>query len=1084
MIKFIYGDPGTGKTEEIYKMLESDAKNRQNALLIVPEQMTVTVERELIKRLPPSAQLYIEVLNYTRLANKLFREHGGVAYNFSSRGLQKLLMWRAIMIATPFLSEYCRSGNDDIALADAFLSTYNEIKAAGISLEQLESTVRLTTDSTMTGKLKDIVAVCSIYSSLLDASYSDNNSELIRLSELLKNTDCLKGTNVYFDGFSSITGVEHSITKSIFLQADNCAVTIGIPYPSYKGLDTVSIRRFSDRLRSDCAALGLRTETVALSENFRTRSETLARISSGLWEITSDSADSAELNIDNAVELYRAADIYDECEFAAAMIRRLIEAGYRYNEIVIIARNSDKYRGIIEPALENMDIPYYISEKTDPSLCPLAKLILSALRITIFGWQRSDVISHLKTGLCNVDAREADIFEDYTAKWSIGGKQFTSPLPWNMNPDGYTTQRTERGEQALAVANLVKNRLISGLMEYSSALKVSVDIREMCIATVNYLEKLDVKESLKRLAARYIAYDKPRQAEECVKMYDVALDALECVCDAFADADSPDLSKFYIAVKTALEESELGSIPTSLDEVTIGSANMLRAGRVKCAVLLGACDGEFPSNNQSAGLLNDADREYLLNHNLMISGDREMRSSEELYYFRRAASAPSEKLFVFTRADSEPSIAFTRLRKILGNPKIYETTAESVVRFRSLKSVSEYIPLYEDTDLGEALKILKSEFADEEKADEHWNDSISAENDTVSEATVSRLTGGEMRMSQSRIEEFIKCRFAYSCKYYLKLEESKRISFAYNNIGTFVHKILEKFLFWVFVTNKGQIPQEDEMSSIVDGIIDNYVEELLPVRESAGARLIHLIERLKKMSLLVLDDILSELSDSDFTPTFFEMKIGSGEVPSINIALKDGTKMTLSGVADRVDIFESKGKSYVRIIDYKTGSKTFSLSDIEEGRNLQLLIYLFSLTAGSNTRLFKGNVPIAAGITYISTSAAKAKSKRYHSAAESLKAATDEIKRSGLVLDDEDVLCAVSRSQNNRYLMSTPRKKSIISGESFDGIYVQVCDVLRSIGNEILTGNANAVPKDGAETCQYCPYSLICRACQKNKKIK
>jgi ATP-dependent helicase/nuclease subunit B len=135
MIKFIYGNPGTGKTEEIFKMLEDDARNKKSALLIVPEQMTVSAERELLKRLPASAQLHIEVLNYTRLANKLFREHGGVAYNSSTRGLQKLLMWRAIMIAAPLLSEYCRSGDDDIALADSFLSTYNELTAAGISLE-------------------------------------------------------------------------------------------------------------------------------------------------------------------------------------------------------------------------------------------------------------------------------------------------------------------------------------------------------------------------------------------------------------------------------------------------------------------------------------------------------------------------------------------------------------------------------------------------------------------------------------------------------------------------------------------------------------------------------------------------------------------------------------------------------------------------------------------------------------------------------------------------------------------------------------------------------------------------------------
>ena len=1083
MIRFIYGNPGTGKTEEIFKMLEDDARNKKSALLIVPEQMTVSAERELLKRLPASAQLHIEVLNYTRLANKLFREHGGVAYNSSTRGLQKLLMWRAIMIAAPLLSEYCRSGDDDIALADSFLATYNELTAAGISLEELERISTSDSGSTLTRKIKDIVTISSVYSSLLSANYSDTNGELIRLCELLKNQNCFKGTNVYFDGFSSITGVEHSITRLIFAQADNCAVTVGIPSPSYNGLDTVSIRRFSDRVRGDCAALALKQETVCLTENHRTNSSYISSVSSNLWEMATNCTNDSDSANDDSIELYRAADVYDECEYAAVKIRELVEQGYRYNEIAIIARNADKYRGIIEPALENMDIPYFVSEKTDPSLCPIAKLILSALRVTNFGWQRNDVISHLKTGLCGISPREADIFEEYTSRWNISGRKFTSSEKWNMNPDGYTTQKTERGEQMLLIANSVKDNLISRLMKYSSELKIASDCREMCMATVRYLEEVNVNESLKKLAEKYLAHGKTRQAAECVRMYDVVLDALDCVCDAFSDYDKMDLTKFYVAVKTALEETELGSIPTSMDEVTIGSAHMIRTDHIKCSILLGVCDGEFPSNAQNTGLLNDTDREYLIEHNLMLSGDREMRASDELYFFRRAASSPSEKLIVFTRADTEPSIAFNRLKKLFNEIKITETATKDLPRFKTVKSISEYLPLYAGTDIGEALNRLVSEYASIQQVPcFDVSTSVTAENDTISPQTVANCVGAEIRLSQSKIEEYIKCKFAYACKYYLKLDDTKRISFAYNNIGTFVHTVLEKFLYRVYVLEKGALPEEGDKQRIIDQIINEYTAELIPDKDKAGARLSHLIERLKKMSLLIIDDILNELSDSSFIPTFFELPIGSREVPSIEIYLQNGKKMTLNGIADRVDIFEKDGISYVRVIDYKTGNKTFSLADIEEGKNLQLLIYIFSLTNGRASHLFNNNKPVPAAITYISASASKIKSQRYDSEEESLKAAASEIKRSGLILDEDDVISAVSKSQNNRYLMASARKKSTISRESLDMIYGQVCDILKSIGGEIMTGNANSLPKDDSDTCKYCPYSHICRASKKEKK--
>ena len=68
MVRFIYGNPGTGKTQLVYSYLEKDAAEGNNALLIVPEQMTVAAERDVVKLLPPSSQLNIEVLNFSRLA--------------------------------------------------------------------------------------------------------------------------------------------------------------------------------------------------------------------------------------------------------------------------------------------------------------------------------------------------------------------------------------------------------------------------------------------------------------------------------------------------------------------------------------------------------------------------------------------------------------------------------------------------------------------------------------------------------------------------------------------------------------------------------------------------------------------------------------------------------------------------------------------------------------------------------------------------------------------------------------------------------------------------------------------------------
>ena len=73
MVHFIYGPCGSGKTSTLYKYLESDIKQGKKAFFIVPEQETVSVERSIASLFPTSVQLDVEVLNFSRLCNRIFR---------------------------------------------------------------------------------------------------------------------------------------------------------------------------------------------------------------------------------------------------------------------------------------------------------------------------------------------------------------------------------------------------------------------------------------------------------------------------------------------------------------------------------------------------------------------------------------------------------------------------------------------------------------------------------------------------------------------------------------------------------------------------------------------------------------------------------------------------------------------------------------------------------------------------------------------------------------------------------------------------------------------------------------------------
>jgi len=61
------------------------------------------------------------------------------------------------------------------------------------------------------------------------------------------------------------------------------------------------------------------------------------------------------------------------------------------------------------------------------------------------------------------------------------------------------------------------------------------------------------------------------------------------------------------------------------------------------------------------------------------------------------------------------------------------------------------------------------------------------------------------------------------------------------------------------------------------------------------------------------------------------------------VEVENGVRLRLSGFVDRVDEWLHNGKRYLRVVDYKSGKKSFDLSDVRHGLNIQMLLYLFAL---------------------------------------------------------------------------------------------------------------------------------------------
>ncbi len=1081
MVEFVYGVPGSGKTSYIISRLQADARAGRRAFLIVPEQQTVDVERTIAEQLPPSAQLCVEALNFSRLSNRVFRERGGLVYNYADKSRKLLFIWRALRECLPFLGEYGVRAASDSSLPAAMLNSIKEFKACGITPEVLSDAAKKLSSGPETSKalgtkLSDLSMIYSAYSALLGNSYTDSDDDLSRLAAKLTEEPYFVGASVYIDSFSSFTGQEHQIIRLIMRQAEETVITLPISSPKDRSLCSLSSRKCSDKLRRDASGAGIKPEIICLEENLRAKNSELEAVCRQFRDMSAKSH--IPENERGNIELYSLCDPYSECDAAAAQVKALLMDGYLCRDIAVIARDAEKYRGIIDLSFEKLDIPYFMSEKTGFASRPLARLILSALKIKIYGWRREDVIAHLKTGLCGIDARDIDIFEAYAEKWNISGRSFYAEEGWSMNPDGYVTRMSVRGSNALETANRVRVYIRDRLVQLFAAIDSAEDTAGICRALWEYLDALNVRASLSALAARELSEGRRREAEETGRMYDSAADALECLCDVFDS--KPDLPTFAAALRLAFDAAEIGTIPTGCDEVMIGSADMLRAGERKCVVIIGMNEGEFPRNAAHDGLLNDRDRASLAALSIELSNDKDEAASDELFYILRAFSVPSEKLYVFTHeADPSgsacrPSSAFMRLCMIC--PYIKIKTEKDILpedRIWSKRTAFEYISMHAGTPLGNALRKCFDGSSEYSKAEKTALLPLTARRELISTDLASEVFGKRIELTQSRLESFVSCPCSYYLKYVLRLDEDRRAEFGYAGMGTFVHLVLERFLIDAATKGFEHPPEKEHAKQLLDSIVADYTASLGDY--AVSPRILHRINRMRRISELLISDIFAEFSSGSFRPVAFELPIGLDKgrgISAAEIPISGGGSAVLRGIADRIDTAKipESGETLVRIVDYKTGSRDFSLDDMRRGFELQLPIYLYSLTRACQNGEVNSfaDKPVPAVITYLSANIPTVTLDSPISSDEVQNIARQSIKRSGLVMDRSEVLDALSADrdphvmQGAKYSRDGTPSASLISPECMEQLFSELEKTISRIAGDKRSGKACASPTDGS----------------------
>lgn len=1086
MIRFLYRAGSEQTQAALIESIREDLKAGAEALLLVPEQETVSVERRMLKALPPSAQLSFEVLNFSRLANRTFRALGGLSYRAATPAVSALLMWRTIGQITPFLRQYGSSAARDSALCELMLRTEAQCKASCIPPEKLlRAAEELPENEPLREKLGDIGLTLSTYESALGERFDNAVDDLTRLAALLagEGKALFEHTHIYIDSFTDFTAQEMTVLRGLFAAAPSVTVTFPLQNGKESGLHLTTVCNSHRRLRRMADELSLRV--IAEETKDESVKDAIRYLSHHLFDMTAEPAPAAAV-LSEQIKLYACSTPFEEAAGIACEIQRLIRRGYHYRDIAVVVRDTADWIGILDAALEKEGIPYFLSEKTDITTRPLIKLIIEALRIRLGNWREEDVIGYLKTGLCGACSDDVNLFEEYASVWHPRGEKAYNGTSFSKNPDGYTTKVSERGKRILEGANRVKDTIVPPLAALFSRMDAAEDATGLCRAIYDFLEELHIRDALKAEAERYLLAGDRREAEELSRLYAVTVDALEAVSAALGEQKLT-VSELTDALKLVFARTDIGVIPTSADEVTVGSASMLRTDHPKFIWIAGLNEGIFPRTVTDDGLLGDADKKRLSELGVEFSADSARLSSDELFFIHRAVSAPQEGLYLsYSRFGTDgraltPSVAVDRVKSLFPMPE-HTPSAEPVTD-----------RIYTPAGAMEALAELPKETANRLLCllEERGISTVQSMRRPVVDGNASipaeraRSIFGDGRFNPTHLEKFSACRFAYYCSKVLKLREEPSDIPSAADVGDFIHYVLEKALERIEKSGLSFSDQAmDAQRELVADIAEEYRVRLTAFGELTP-RTEALLKRLTALARVVISGLLAELCDSDFKPAFLELDLsGIGKKPSIRIG---DTVIPLSGKIDRVDFWKDQtGRAYLRVTDYKTGTKEFSVRDIEQGFSMQMPIYLMALCRGQYPELAlrlgepRDTVFYPAGISYFSSNVGTELTTGKRKKADAIRDAAGRLTRSGLTLSDPDVMKAISFSLDERVLGN---EKKRLPAEEFQHLFDRLEDTVSRIATDMRSGDAKAEPHaatGSSSPCNYCGFAPICRRAEKS----
>ncbi len=1053
MLNLVLGRSGTGKTEHCIASALGCAEKGIRSIILVPEQSSFAAEREVSRRFAGSLAGFTEVMSFKKLCARLFDELGGVARERVSQAARVCFVRRALVSLGGEIKLFRRHRRDR-SFYTMVSELIGELKNVCITPEQLlDASLRCQKPLTAQ-KLREVSLILGRYDELLGSGRLDTASEMDAACALIPKSTLFADRQVYVDGFSGFSTPQCSLLCEAAREAREVTVTLTLD-----AFDSPDDGCFSLTARSARRLYAL-AKGAGLDCGVTVLPPTAHKKGAGVRSLEGYIAAGTPPRCSDGLCFYEADDVYDEAYVTAAEIRRLAASqGCRFDEIAVVVRDLERYRAAYERAFLSYGVPFFTDSNKNLSYSPVVVFFRAALGLcSAFTTER--VLGLLKSGLTDVDGGDVSLLENYCFVWDPDGddwfKPFTGP------PDGYN-DKSEGSDELLLRINNVRRRLAEALEPFYGQVRAQKSAGEQLTACYRLLVRLG---GLKRITDA---------GDDAVREANLAFSALGQLYELVrGDEMSPAETAELLGVIAA--STPLGDVPLRAGCVTLCDAARSRVEGARAVFVSGLNEGVFPAAPAEPPLLSYREREMLGELGAELPTSFANDEGAERFYLYRALSCADERVYLSccktapSGAPLQPSAELADIRAAF-EPGPFPITLTRFGGVVNERTAADFFAraLYRG-DRGAAAAVL-SRFPEACRAVQ--GASGEPELSLKNPSNAAALIGERAVLSPSRIEDYEQCPFSFFMRSMLRILPLQKAEISPASAGTFVHAVTEG----VMRRLGGDIRRvpDGQLRAACDDAAEEFVAAVLG-ESAARPRVRYLADRLKAQSVRLMAHIKAEQLQSGFTPRDFELPIGGqGGVRPLVFTSAAGHAVELVGRVDRVDVYESEDeKSYLRVVDYKTGAKDFSLSDVYYGLDSQMLVYLFTLCENSDGRY--GGAPVPSGVLYLPADPKLPGADSPDDA---------DVKKSycakGLILDDERVIRAMERDDAGVYIPKRSAKTMhrFASSEKFSRIRAHIEKLVCDMADGIYGGDIAPLPaqkkREDQSPCEYCGYRAVCR---------